>query len=488
MFNKRLLTIATAVVTVFALAVGVSLHAAAQDQQSPYLGITPQSADNGVLVESVAPDSPAAKAELKAGDIITAVNGKNVTADTIRDVLGALKVGDSVKLSVQRDGKTLDLTATLAARPAQAQPPANGQPGQAQPPAAQRPFLGIALQDDSSGVSIQSVQPNSPAEKAGLKQNDIITQVNGKDVKAAQDVVSAISALKVGDTVKLAVKRGTETVNVEATLAAAPMQAFPGFPGGRNGRGFRFNGEVVIYNANDKTWDVMALSDSSPLYQAGLRQGDKITQINGQSYDPQGLSDYLKNATGDVKVTVQRDGKDTDLTVPATALQNLGQFSLRFGNGGGIPFGGMNGAYLGVQFVMLDEQVAKAHNVTATVGALITQVEKDSPADKAGLKANDVVTAVNGDNVNAENTLRDRLANAKSGDKVTLDVNRGGSTQKIDVTLGSAPMGMDFPFQFGGPDGGFFNFEGPDGQPFPFQMPQIPMQPGAEQTPAAPQA
>ncbi|MBC7871267.1 MAG: PDZ domain-containing protein, partial [Chitinophagaceae bacterium] len=91
---------------------------------------------------------------------------------------------------------------------------------------------------------------------------------------------------------------------------------------------------------------------------------------------------------------------------------------------------------LGVAFVNLDETTAAEYNVDVTEGALITQVEAGSPAETAGLQENDIVTAVNGEVVDAEHTLADRIYAYEPEDVVTLDVLRAGETQQIEVTLG----------------------------------------------------
>ena len=109
---------------------------------------------------------------------------------------------------------------------------------------------------------------------------------------------------------------------------------------------------------------------------------------------------------------------------------------------------------------MLDASVAKEHNVTETVGALVTQVMPQSPAEKAGLKINDVVTAVNGDTVNGEHNLRDLLATHAPGDSIKLDVTRDGKPTQLDVTLDQMPTSGIFQFP---------NQGGANG--FPFQLP-----------------
>ena len=81
------------------------------DQLQEYFG-----AKNGVLVSSVTEDSAAAKAGVKAGDVITAVNGKAVQdAQDLRRELSDIEDGKPVTLSITRDKKPLSLTATIDA-------------------------------------------------------------------------------------------------------------------------------------------------------------------------------------------------------------------------------------------------------------------------------------------------------------------------------------------------------------------------------------
>jgi membrane-associated protease RseP (regulator of RpoE activity) len=97
---------------------------------------------------------------------------------------------------------------------------------------------------------------------------------------------------------------------------------------------------------------------------------------------------------------------------------------------------------------MLDEQTAAEHDVDVTEGALITEVAENSPAADAGLQVGDIVTSVNGDVLDVERTLRDRLFAYEPGDQVTLDVLRDDQTTQIDVTLGQPEIRGMFPFDF----------------------------------------
>jgi len=229
-----------------------------------------------------------------------------------------------------------------------------------------------------------------------------------------------------------------------------------------NNAPFPGNGFGITYNDSDKSWQLNSISEDSPLYAAGLRSGDVITRFDGTAYDAVGLRDYLNKLTADeVVLTILRAGETQELTVPAAALDALNIFGLNFGDQSfQIPFGsmmGMSGVRLGVEFLVLDDQVAAENNVSQTEGALLTTIIDGSPAATAGLKVNDIITAVDGDKVDQERTLRDRLLAYEPGDTVTLSVLRGDETLDVEVTLEQVAMSDLMPFF----EGSGFNFQFP---------------------------
>jgi len=89
-----------------------------QGQESPWLGANVVLAADGLTAAWVIADSPADVAGLQRGDVITAVDGTAVeTPQDFRDALADKAVGDTITLSISRDGQTLDVTATLEAKP-----------------------------------------------------------------------------------------------------------------------------------------------------------------------------------------------------------------------------------------------------------------------------------------------------------------------------------------------------------------------------------
>jgi putative serine protease PepD len=76
---------------------------------------------------------------------------------------------------------------------------------------------------------------------------------------------------------------------------------------------------------------------------------------------------------------------------------------------------------------------------SVTGGAKITKVVAGSPAAKAGLKVGDVITSFDGKQITSADELTASVSAAKAGEKVTVTVKRGGSTQHVTVTLGVQP-------------------------------------------------
>ena len=131
----------------------------------------------GALVSQVVDGSAAEKAGIRAGDVVTAVNGKPVKdAAGLRNVIGLLSVGDKVDVALLRDGKPRRVTAVIAERDTVAEAEAEAEGGGAG--AMHSGLQGAELADaQGGGVLVRSVAEGSPAAQRGLRANDVILAV-----------------------------------------------------------------------------------------------------------------------------------------------------------------------------------------------------------------------------------------------------------------------------------------------------------------------
>ena len=93
--------------------------------------------------------------------------------------------------------------------------------------------------------------------------------------------------------------------------------------------------------------------------------------------------------------------------------------------------------YMGAQIQDVTPNLAKAFKLDSPNGAVLTSIEPETPAQKAGLQAGDVVTAVNGESITDSNSLRLRISRTPPGTPVRLTVQRAEGPKEITVTLGS---------------------------------------------------
>jgi serine protease Do len=136
----------------------------------------------GAMVDEVKPDSPAAKAGLESGDVVTAVNGASVKdARELTRTIGASAPNSTIKLDILRNGQAKTLEVALGQMSSEHQAKAEG----AGPTEGQGFHLGVMLApanrygSDVKGVIITAVDPDGTAAQQGLEEGDVILNVNG---------------------------------------------------------------------------------------------------------------------------------------------------------------------------------------------------------------------------------------------------------------------------------------------------------------------
>ena len=180
----------------------------------------------GAMVDNPQDGSPAAKAGIEAGDVITAVNGAEVkdARDLARNI-SMIAPGSSVKLDVLHKGETRTLTLAIGEMPNDRQANAGDQSSKE---AAGTPRLGLQLApagevagSGDKGVVVVAVDPQGPAAEHGFQTGDVILNVGGKTVANVADVRAALSAAKESgkNSVLMRVKTADATRFVAVPLA-----------------------------------------------------------------------------------------------------------------------------------------------------------------------------------------------------------------------------------------------------------------------------
>ncbi len=251
-------------------------------------------------------------------------------------------------------------------------------------------FLGVYAEDvnkenmsrygmrDARGVGITQVVKDSPAEKAGLKKDDVIVRFEGDTVTSVRKLNRLVAEVAPDQTVKLGISRGGGEQEVAVTI------------GKRN-----------------ESMNAMRLEGFEGI--EGLRGLEELKALKGL--------DKLKDFHGAPGGQVWKwEGQGPD----------------------GMVFAFGNHRRIGVSTTQLTKQLAEYFGVADGQGVLVTAVADDSPAAKAGVKAGDVITAIDGEKIDGSGDLA-RGINKKKDGEVTLTVIRNKNQRTINVTPKEIP-------------------------------------------------
>ena len=180
----------------------------------------------GAMVDEPQPGSPAAKAGIETGDVITAVNGAPIkTARDLARTVGMMAPDTAVKLDILRKGEVKTLTVTLGKLPNERQ--AKAETEQAGPAKAV-PHLGLTVAPASAfagagdkGVVVTGVDPDGPAAQQGIEIGDIILDVGGQAIANVGDVRNALAEAKAQG--KHDVLLRVKTANAATVFVAVPL-------------------------------------------------------------------------------------------------------------------------------------------------------------------------------------------------------------------------------------------------------------------------
>ena len=213
------------------------------------------------------------------------------------------------------------------------------------------------------GVGVTQVVKDSPAEKAGLRKDDVILRIDGENVNSVRKLNRLVSEMAPDHSVRITVSRGGAEQEVTATIG---KRNTPGFAGD-------------LLRGEPRVWKWEGLDPKS-------------FKFEGPIFD--------------------RD-----------PFENHKEFT----------FSLSNRRRIGVSSMSLNKQLADYFGVADGKGVLVTSVTEDSPAAKAGVRAGDVITAIDGEAVDSPGDLS-RVINRKKEGDVTLTIIRNKAQQTIRVT------------------------------------------------------
>jgi S1-C subfamily serine protease len=241
--------------------------------------------------------------------------------------------------------------------------------------------LGVTLEDrEQPGAVVKEVRPDTPAAKAGLQPGDVIVRYQGDRVEGAAALARMVRETPAGRHVEIEVERNGSTQTLSATL--------------EKGRGMHH-------------------------WAQGVRGGD--------------LEDF------DIEVPEIPDMPDVSampLVPPIPPMLPDGEH----GEGFRRLFREYGGARkLGIQYQEISGQLAQYFKLGEQRGVLVSSVDENGPAARAGLRAGDVILRFNGSPVTDSRSLREQVRKVEAGAEATLTVSRDGQSLDLKVKLGGSP-------------------------------------------------
>jgi Do/DeqQ family serine protease len=180
----------------------------------------------GALVGDVMDDSPASKAKLERGDIITTYNGVSINDPShLRMLVAETPPGTAVTLTILRDKQSKEIKLTVGELPKDL---AKASRGGSESGRGEQGLAGVTVEPlptdrpgrfgrKESGVVVSEIQPDSAAERAGLRAGDVIREINRKPVRNVRDFERLVSELSPKQTVLVLLSRGNATIFLSIT-------------------------------------------------------------------------------------------------------------------------------------------------------------------------------------------------------------------------------------------------------------------------------
>jgi serine protease Do len=231
------------------------------------------------------------------------------------------------------------------------------------------------------GVLVNRVVPQSPADRAGLRKGDVIVRLNSRMVRTPEDLSNLVQAENPGRSIALEIVRNGEKRTLNATLAARPSE-------------------------EDRTWARSRSDEDGEGFETP--EAPEVPETPDMSDLPD--SPAVPEFKGRLPRTFHFENLPRDFQ---------GMFTGR--------------GRLGVRLEDLNPDLAGALGSPGGKGALVLEVIKDTPAERAGLKAGDIITSIGSKKVYDSGDVIEALRGADQ--KVALSVVRRGSSRTLEAQL-----------------------------------------------------
>lgn len=439
------------------------------DPNKGFLGVImgDEKSELGVKIDDVVEGSGAEKAGIKAGDIITAIDGKKVAnSNDLIDALKGKKANDEVKISYIRGDDTNKVTATLGETKSMGRnlwisSDEDGNHFKHKMKMKGHHGSSFIVDEDNENIATIDVRKDNDETEVTIKEKD------GKVKKYKWEGEIPDNTRKELEEMGVKVSEDGYFPHKMHTKKVMKMH------GGGNKA---FLGVEMGDKKSDKGVYIDKVVKDSGAEKAGLKSGDVITSIDGKKTAKFGdlvealsekkvgdkvaieyLRDDKANKTeatlgeskgGATWITKSKDGEEIKIKI-----DNDFDFDFDF-DGEKIEIEGEDGenifmirkagksetkAFLGIHMDLEDEEGE---------GVKLSGTSKDSGAEKAGLKKGDIVTSIDGKTVNNLKDVKNALADKKAGDKVTIKYNRDGKAQTTEATLGEKTYSKNMIFEF----------------------------------------
>jgi serine protease Do len=248
------------------------------------------------------------------------------------------------------------------------------------------------------GVYVSDVEKDSPAEKAGLKSGDVIMEFNGAHVEGVTQFRRLVRETPPGHNVSIVVTRDGKSQTLNATLSTVSDQF----------EHLRINHGGMMHD----------FTMNMPAPQNWNWEGPSVAQIA---------------PTAPMTPRAPRPAMPTAPPGAFTYTTPEGAYAFGFGEGSGSGFGMGAAPSIGINGENLNGQLGTYFGAPDGEGVLVREVQSGSPAEKAGVKAGDVITKVSGDRVKTIGELQSKLREKREEKTVQITVVRRGSETNITV-------------------------------------------------------